>query len=111
MFRLKGNCPHGDGGYGIWEILPNLCRKVYSMHCLQFFYIGEIVKKKSKQKKVKKQSSSQLVWSLKILLLSFALSLGFGVLSELVLSKSGVFVLVLIIYSFIYFVKYYSSFY
>ncbi len=49
------------------------------------------------KQKVKKQSSSQIRWSLKILLLSFALSMCFAILSEVFLSGTGVVIAVIII--------------
>lgn len=59
--------------------------------------------KKSKQKnrRVKKTNQSQIVWSIKILVLSFALSMCFGVLSELVLKTTGIIIAILIIVLFV----------
>ncbi len=54
-------------------------------------------KPKPKNKTVKKQSHSQIIWSLKVLILSFALSMCFGVLSEFFLSGTGVIIAVLVI--------------
>lgn len=48
-------------------------------------------------KSVKKQSQSQLKWSIKILILSFALSMFFGVISELFLTGTGIIISVIII--------------
>ena len=50
-----------------------------------------------KNKTVKKQNHKQLLWSLKVLIISFALSMCFGVLSEFFLSGTGVIISVLII--------------
>jgi hypothetical protein len=61
---------------------------------------SEKQKPKPKQQ-VTKQSRSQMAWSLKILVLSFALSMCFGIVSELVLGVTGVVVAVLIIIVFV----------
>ena len=53
------------------------------------------------KQKVKKQSVSQIKWSLKLLLLSFALSLCFAILSEVFLSGTGVIIAVIVIVVFI----------
>ena len=58
-------------------------------------------KSKPKPKNVKKQSESILIWPLKILILSFALSMCFGVLSEIVLSGTGILIAILIIVVFV----------
>lgn len=58
-------------------------------------------KQKPKQQQVTKQSKSQMVWSIKILILSFALSMCFGIVSELVLGVTGVIVAILIIIIFV----------
>ena len=55
----------------------------------------------NKQPKIKKQGASQLKWSLKLLLLSFALSLCFAILSEVFLSGTGVIIAVIVIVVFI----------
>lgn len=59
------------------------------------------IKSKPKSKTVKKQNHSQLRWSLKILILSLALSLCFGVLSELFLSGTGAIISIIIICVFV----------
>ncbi len=56
---------------------------------------------KQKPKRVEKQSKSQMVWSIKILILSFALSMCFGIVSELVLGVTGIAVAVLVIIVFV----------
>lgn len=58
-------------------------------------------KQKPKQQQVTKQSKSQMIWSIKILILSFALSMCFGIVSELVLGVTGVVVAILIIIIFV----------
>ena len=58
-------------------------------------------KSKQKPKQVKKTSNSQLFWPIKILILSFALSMCFGVLSELVLKSTGIIIAVIIIIVFV----------
>ena len=52
---------------------------------------------KSKTVKKQNQNNKQLVWSLKVLVLSFALSMCFGVLSEFFLSGTGIVIAVLVI--------------
>ena len=56
---------------------------------------------KQKPKRVEKQSKSQMVWSIKILILSFALSMCFGIVSELVLGVTGIAVAILVIIVFV----------
>lgn len=56
---------------------------------------------KQKPKRVEKQSKSQMVWSIKILILSFALSMCFGIVSELVLGITGIAVAILVIIVFV----------
>lgn len=58
-------------------------------------------KPKPKNNQVKKTGKSQAVWSIKILVLSFALSMCFGVLSELVLKSTGIIIAVAIIILFV----------
>ncbi len=52
---------------------------------------------KSKTVKKQNQNNKQLLWSLKVLVLSFALSMCFGVLSEFFLSGTGIVIAVLVI--------------
>ncbi len=56
---------------------------------------------KSKPKPNKKKNNKQMIWSIKILVLSFALSICFGILSEMVLSGTGIIIAVLIIIVFV----------
>lgn len=58
---------------------------------------------KQKSTKVTKKSKSQMVWSIKILILSFALSMCFGVVSELVLGVTGIVIAILVIIVFVSF--------
>ena len=53
------------------------------------------------KQKVKKQNSKQIKWSLRLLLLSFALSLCFAILSEVFLSGTGVVIAIIVIVVFI----------
>ena len=52
---------------------------------------------KNKTIKKQNQNNKQIIWSLKVLMLSFALSMCFGVLSELFLSGTGVIIAILVI--------------
>ena len=56
---------------------------------------------KQKPKRIEKQNKSQMVWSIKILILSFALSMCFGIVSELVLGVTGIVVAILVIIVFV----------
>lgn len=56
---------------------------------------------KQKPKRIEKQNKSQMVWSIKILILSFALSMCFGIVSELVLGVTGIVVAILVIVVFV----------
>ena len=56
---------------------------------------------KQKPKCIEKQNKSQMVWSIKILILSFALSMCFGIVSELVLGVTGIVVAILVIIVFV----------
>lgn len=58
-------------------------------------------KPKPKNNQVKNMGKSQTVWSIKILVLSFALSMCFGVLSELVLKSTGIIIAIVIIILFV----------
>ncbi len=58
-------------------------------------------KSNPKPKPNKKKSNKQMIWSIKILVLSFALSICFGILSEMVLSGTGIIIAVLIIIVFV----------
>ena len=58
-------------------------------------------KSKPKQKSNKNNNHKQMVWSIKILVLSFALSICFGILSEMVLSGTGLLIAILIIVVFV----------
>lgn len=48
-----------------------------------------------------KKENKQMMWSIKILILSFALSILFGILSELLLSETGIVMAILIIVIFV----------
>ena len=60
--------------------------------------MGKVPKHKAK---TLNKNNRQLIWSIKILVLSFALSICFGVLSELLLSDTGVVVAILVIFLFV----------
>ena len=60
--------------------------------------MGKVPKHKAK---TLNKNNRQLIWSIKILVLSFALSFCFGVLSELLLSDTGVVVAILVIFLFV----------
>ncbi len=54
-----------------------------------------------KEKKEKKKKSKSWVWPVKILILSFLLSLGFSIISELVLSNANIIIAIIVILVFI----------
>lgn len=62
----------------------------------------DLPKQKGKPKPVKKQSHSFMVWPIKVLILSFSLSMLFGILSEMVLSGATIVLSVIIILIFVF---------